>query len=292
VSCEEADYGAPYEEPHGTCDWGGCDEVATRWRWSPRCGWLPTCEECFRKPRLRASFIAALILCHEKDAAILPACVASVRRLAPYRIQVLSRARPAPERVGWIQQDNMTPTLAQVEKMLPDADGCARWYLQQILKLTAPMPGPRWLQVDADIVFQRHVEFLDEEGRALFSPYCAPHFHWPYFEHMARLVPGLKPQTSQSLISHHLLYERDILDSLIAEVEAHHKRPFWEAYLACVDPAFVTKSGAAENELYSHYALWRFPDRCRVRPLKFEELNRSAVRPDLDFISLQAYNRA
>lgn len=43
--------GAPYGEPSGTCDWGGCDEVATRWRWSTRCGWLPVCEECFAKPR-------------------------------------------------------------------------------------------------------------------------------------------------------------------------------------------------------------------------------------------------
>jgi hypothetical protein len=42
----------PANDPSGTCDWGGCDERATRWRWSLAHGWLPVCEECFRKPRM------------------------------------------------------------------------------------------------------------------------------------------------------------------------------------------------------------------------------------------------
>lgn len=31
--------------PHGTCDWGGCDEEAVAWRWWREGGeWLPVCE--------------------------------------------------------------------------------------------------------------------------------------------------------------------------------------------------------------------------------------------------------
>lgn len=34
----------PLEPPWGTCDWGDCDEVADRWRWSEdHGGWLPVC---------------------------------------------------------------------------------------------------------------------------------------------------------------------------------------------------------------------------------------------------------
>jgi Family of unknown function (DUF6492) len=239
--------------------------------------------------------VDVLIPVHEKDRELLPACVDSVRRFVhdAGNIYILSEWHPAPEvtGVGWLPDQNQAPSLAAVEQMLPTADGCARWYRQQLLKLTASMPGDRWLQVDADIVFQRPVRFADDEGRALFSPYCVPHWHEPYFAHARRLVPGIQFAGAQSLIAHHALYERDILDSLIKEVEEHHQKPFWEAYLACVDPAFVTKSGAAENELYCHYALWRFPDRCRVRQLQFEELQRLETRPDLDFVSLQSYNR-
>lgn len=35
----------PRSDPPGTCDWGDCDEIATRWRWSDdHAGWLPVCD--------------------------------------------------------------------------------------------------------------------------------------------------------------------------------------------------------------------------------------------------------
>jgi len=240
-----------------------------------------------------------VVPCHPKDFSILPRCSESVRKFVDgacpfFVISAHPMATFLPRTWNseryWLSED-YAPTLDEVTRLLPPCGECPRWYRQQLLKLLAPVDAPRWLQVDADIIFQRPVSFVDAEGRALFSPYCGPHFHRPYFDHMARLVPGLLPQTTQSLISHHVVYDRDILASLIAEVEAHHKRPFWEAYLACVDPEWVTRSGAAENELYSHYALWRFPERVRVRQLAFADVGTADPRPDLDFIGVQSYLR-
>lgn len=34
----------PVGVPEGTCDWGGCDAIAERWRWSEDvASWLPVC---------------------------------------------------------------------------------------------------------------------------------------------------------------------------------------------------------------------------------------------------------
>lgn len=39
----------PPREPHGQCDWGGCDEQAVAWRWDDNLGcWLEVCERCKR----------------------------------------------------------------------------------------------------------------------------------------------------------------------------------------------------------------------------------------------------
>lgn len=244
--------------------------------------------------------------CHPKDAPTLDLCLRSIRQHVrgcnSARFFVCSREKLTDE-AEWISEDRYPFTLEDVEARLPGHDGTARWYRQQLLKLYAGRIadglGARWLQSDSEIVFQRHVEVEEDRadfgpppGRVFFSPYCVPHLHGPYFAHMARLVPGLTAQTTQSLISHHVVYDRDILESLFATVEAAHGKPFWHAYLDCVDPACVTRSGAAENELYSQYALQRFPKRVHVRQLRFEELKRIEARPDLDFASFQAYNRA
>ena len=32
----------------GTCDWGGCNELAVTWRYDQEHGWLPVCPKCSR----------------------------------------------------------------------------------------------------------------------------------------------------------------------------------------------------------------------------------------------------
>src|ERR1017187_4865620 len=45
VSYEDIETREPHEEPHGTCDWGYCDQEAAAWRWSAQHGWLPVCAD-------------------------------------------------------------------------------------------------------------------------------------------------------------------------------------------------------------------------------------------------------
>ena len=45
MSYEHIETREPHEEPHGTCDWGYCDQDAAAWRWSAQHGWLPVCAD-------------------------------------------------------------------------------------------------------------------------------------------------------------------------------------------------------------------------------------------------------
>lgn len=229
---------------------------------------------------------------HAKDFEILPDCVASVRAHIPGcgAVHVVSARPHSSVEAIWHQEDAIV-SLADVERALPPNDATARWYRQQLLKLLCPLRVPRWLQVDADIVFQREAAMVDTRGVSLLSPYRETAWHQPYFDWMARLLPGLEPTGTQSLIAHHLVYDRDILDSLLAEVEDAHRMPFAQAYCEAVDPAWVSRSGAAESELYSHYALSRYPSRVRVRSLRWEECETRQLRPDLDFTGHHTWNR-
>lgn len=47
---EQREATRPTEDPaeHGTCDWGGCNDLATQWRHDKEHGWLPVCDKCSR----------------------------------------------------------------------------------------------------------------------------------------------------------------------------------------------------------------------------------------------------
>ena len=229
-----------------------------------------------------------VIPCHPKDLPILGPCIDSVRRFVPDagRIYVVSR-----ERIDagdtWIPEDDYHFSREDCERLLPSADGCARWYLQQLLKLLAPI-GTRYLALDADVVFQREVRLLADDGVPFYSPGPYPH-HAAYFAHMARLLPGLVQHCPPSAIAHHYVVDPAVRLELVYEVCEAHYRPFWEAYLACVDPAHVTKSGAADNEVWINYALWRAPGLLRERKLRWEDTKTLDPRPDLDFIACHSW---
>ena len=80
--------------------------------------------------------IDIVIPCHPKDIPILGPCIDSVRRFVPDagRIYVVSRDR-IDAGDTWIPEDAYDFSREDCERLLPTADGCARWYLQQLLKL-------------------------------------------------------------------------------------------------------------------------------------------------------------
>lgn len=149
------------------------------------------------------------------------------------------------------------------------------WFYQQLLKLYAPyvIPGisTNVLIVDSDTIFLKPVEFLGESGAGFLNP--GTEYHPPYFAHINRLIPGLKKYSTQdSGISHHMLFQKCVLDDLFNTIESKHKVPTWKAFCKCVD---LSQSffAASEYELYFNFVLSK-NDQVKIRPLKWANTSR------------------
>lgn len=142
------------------------------------------------------------------------------------------------------------------------------WYLQQLLKLYAPIIisqlSDTYLIVDADVVFHRPVTFVHNDTIAFNT---GTEYHLPYFSHMARLLPGLQKVRAESGICHLMPMKRHIVAELMRRVEVFHGKPFWVAFLECVNGADYPGSGASEYEILFSFTLTEFPNDAHVRPI-------------------------
>lgn len=155
------------------------------------------------------------------------------------------------------------------------------WYFAQLLKMYAVIVIPgissNAVIIDSDTIFMNPVEFVQENGDGLYNP--GTEYVHSYFTHMEKLLPGLRKVFPHlSGISHHLLFQRPILEDLFAQVKKHHNLEFWQAYCLAVDQKDLEASGAADYEIYFNFAFDR-TDQVHLRYLKWQNSN----RPDLRF---------
>jgi hypothetical protein len=162
------------------------------------------------------------------------------------------------------------PILA--DKILNEEFSRVGWYYQQLLKLYAPFAIPNIssnvLVLDSDTVFLKPVSFLNEENAGLYDP--SSEYWMPYFYFSERLLPGFRRLYPQySGISHHMLFQRPVLEDLFACIEEIHEMPFWQAFCAMVDVNQLSpfSSGASEYELYFNFVFHR-TDQVEIRRLR------------------------
>lgn len=146
------------------------------------------------------------------------------------------------------------------------------WYYQQLLKLYAPfvIPGisSNVLILDADTIFLRSVQFIDNEGMALYN--TGTEYHEAYFEHFKKVLPDYeKVFLEHSGISHHMLFQRHILEEMFQVVEGIHNNSFWKVFCSKVDPQYIRAAGASEYEIYFNFA-FTHSDKVKIRQLKWK----------------------
>jgi SAM-dependent methyltransferase len=148
------------------------------------------------------------------------------------------------------------------------------WLYQQFLKLYAPFVIPNIseniLLLDSDTIFLNPVEFQDDAGAALFNP--GTEYHRPYFDHMARLIPWLtKTFPFYSGISHHMLFQKDILCHLFDVITSIHHVDPWIALCRCTDLKHIFNSALSEFEIYFNFSFMT-TNQVSVRYLKWENI--------------------
>ncbi len=256
--------------------------------------------------------IDVVIPCVRKDLPILELCISSVKKhVKNVRRVIVVSPEKLTHNAEWVPEADypFAPRdLAEhifykdIERAdwLVNQRGKIGWIYQQFLKLYAPFIIPNIssnvLIVDADVVFYKSVEFLDETGAGLYS--TGSEWHRPYFEHMARVLPGLERHYPEwSGICHHMLFQRSVLEDLFSLVEECHKMPAWQAFCRCIDPNEVQGSCMSEYEIYFNFALSR-TNQVKIRQLCWEnkkniskEKMRSDARSGLHFVAYHAWMR-
>lgn len=254
--------------------------------------------------------IDVIFVCHPKDVRTLDMAIDGIRKNGKNirRIVVVSAQRLT-DQAEWFDEAFYPFSKASVAlEIFRGNEGAAHafciaersrigWIYQQLLKLYAAfvIPGisSNLLTIDADTVFLQAVEFIDSNGKALFNP--GFEYYRPYFEHAARLLPGLKKLYSEySGISHHMLFQRPILEDLFHLIQATHQTDAWRALCRCIDSKELFKSAFSEYEIYFNFAFAR-TELVKLRPLrwknmKFDEQNiRECDSNGYDYVSCHTF---
>lgn len=253
--------------------------------------------------------IDIVIACHEKDIEILPLCIKNARQYVKNarRVIILSE-KPFTQEAEWFDESRMPFSKKSIAeefslidptfKQDPNKIKRVGWYFKQIMNFYAAfvIPGvsSNILILDADTVFLRSTEFVDDQGVMLHAP--GTEHYQAYFDHMQRFLPGLKKVLKEhSGISHHMLFQKPILEDLFSLVESHHNLKFWQAYCRCVDIKEIALSGSADYEIYFNFVLMR-TKQIKLRPFKWANITkRSDIKPHQEqgytFVSWHSYNR-
>jgi hypothetical protein len=169
------------------------------------------------------------------------------------------------------------------------------WYLQQLIKLYAGVVIEEllddYLIIDADVFFLKPIYFYID-SKYLFT--TSDENHEPYFTHMLKLHSSFTKQIKKSGISHHMIFNRQIIKEMFNLVEDFHKKEFWIIFIEIVDehtkhPINAAESGASEYELYFNYMIQYHRDKILVRNLLWDnkEYNYDINTPcNLDYISV------
>lgn len=175
----------------------------------------------------------------------------------------------------------------------------AGWYLQQLIKLYAPLLISNILEnvlvVDADTIFYKRTRFL-ENGQFLFDKVTGL-VHEPYFIHMKKLHPSFTQwKKATSGITNVMIFNKKILSEIFEKVETHHNdgRSFWEIFLDCVTEK--ESSGASEYELYFNYVMSFHFDQVRMRPLQWsndgQRVNLEKAKGDWHYVNYHIYRQS
>ena len=143
------------------------------------------------------------------------------------------------------------------------------WYYQQFLKMEYAKicEDDYYLAWDGDTIPCAPFSMFQEDTD---SPYLdmKREYHALYFETLAKIIPGMKKVIGRSFISEHMLFNKRIMQSLIAKIEENADIPgkyYWEKIIHAIKPERICDSGFSEFETYGTYVALTEPGLYKLR---------------------------
>ena len=189
----------------------------------------------------------------EKDAHVLRHCLQSIREMIEdpvHEIWVVSPESSILREIArnydclFVPEDTVLPQPASELK-------CRGWVLQQFIKLNVVnhVTTADFLIVDADTVFLRPQTFF-RGGRSILR--YSDQYELLYNRSL-ELVFGDPRRFPVSFVTHHMLFNTELVKGLLSLIEQRFKLPWWKAILHEVDQGHPISF--SEYELYGHFAL-------------------------------------
>lgn len=238
----------------------------------------------------------------EKDLVTLNFCIRGIRENgANIRRVIVVSKQQLTDQAEWFDEAHYPFSFQDVAVALMKNNTQHRervgWYYQQLLKLYAPLviPGisPNVLILDSDAIFLNPVSFLNPNNGGMYNP--GREYHVPYFQHGARLIPGFyKWFLGYSGISHHMIFQKPVIEALFQDIEQYHAKPFWCMFCHLVDPKSM-QAGASEYEIYFNY-VFAHTDQVSVRILKWKNIHTlkeisKLKKKGLHYVCFHSYDR-
>lgn len=242
----------------------------------------------------------------KKDLRTLDLCIAGIKEnCSRVRRVIVVSDNKLTDKAEWFNE-NMYPfskkqvalCLCQMDKkkakkLLKKKPNWVGWYYQQLLKLYAPfvIPGisSNVLILDSDSIFLNPVEFLNEANAGMYHPgnECIE----SYYVHARKFLPGFtRLNPAYSGISHHMLFQKCVLEDLFNTVTEYHQKEFWKAFCLCADPDDLFTQGASEYEIYFNFLFSR-STQPTIRFLKHKNVFTFARRiPNIDHYKQEGFH--
>ncbi len=257
--------------------------------------------------------VDVVIPCIDKDLETLELCIAGIRNNCPQiREVIVVSSERLTENAAWFDERRYPFSKYEValslfngedenaEKYLSLPNSRLGWYYQQLLKFYAPFVIPNLssnaLMLDSDTIFLNPVAFLNSSQGGLYNP--GFEYHPPYFVHAAKLTNNKIKRLYKmySGISHHMLFQRAVLEDLFKQVESFHHQEFWRAFCSCVNREELSQMGASEYEIYFNFVLSQ-TDQVAIRPMQWRDISDIRELPlckelGLHYVSCHHWKRA
>lgn len=232
--------------------------------------------------------IDVVIPCHAKDLPILEICIEGVRKNGENigKIYVISKTRLT-ENAEWVDESLFPFTPKMVTRRV-FGDGFSiimnkyfqkrgGWIYQQLLKLYAfqviPSLSDNTLILDADTVFLNSVSFLSSEGNPLMN--YREKEKDVFSNYIKKFLPEMKDESPVSGITHHMVFQKPVLEDLFSVIENHYKVTFWQAFCDCCRFSLPLKSNRdlypTEYGIYFNF-LSSHSDQMQLRQLKYDNI--------------------
>jgi hypothetical protein len=189
------------------------------------------------------------------DTEILPISIKSIKRFVKNyrRIIVISPEKYTDEGVEYIDETIFPFKKSDIIGLC--LEGREGWVLQQLLKLYAhniiENLSENILVIDTDFILTGDVSFI-EDNVPIYS--VSQEYHIPYFKHMIKLHPTFKKEIPEmSGVSHHMVFNKFIINKIFSLVETHHGKEFWKVFVENLDK--TDQSPASEYEIYFNFII-------------------------------------